>query len=99
MNNVNDMWNEFLEKCESHEKQQEAYRASLIVDGVISVRKPCCPRFQPNCFEDYCKYRNGEKESWECALSSDIYYYKNHNDYVSIEDALKICKERGIELD
>lgn len=97
MDDLNIIWNEFLKKCESHKNQQENYRESLMVDGIMSVMEPCCPRMQSDCFKDYYKNR----ENWECVLGNYNVYCKNgtQNDYVSREYITKACKERGIELD
>ena len=97
MNNLNDEWGEFLKKCQSYKNQQENYRESLMVDDIISVREPCCPREQSSCFKDYYN-----KENWECALRHYNIYYNGRtqeNDCVSREYVLKACEERGIKLD
>ena len=98
MNDLNIIWNEFLEKCQSYKNQQENYRESLMIDGITSVRQPCCPRMQSDCFKDYYKNR----ENWECVLCSYNVYCNNgtqKNDYVSREYISKACEERGIKLD
>lgn len=95
---------DFLVECRAHKEQQESYRISLQAEGIYSVTSPCCPRFCSCCFEDYydnlMKYSNGEGFNWRCVFEgNEVYYTKNKDKYVSIEEVRKRCKELGIDLD
>ena len=97
-------YSDFIVECRLHKEQQESYRISLQNEGIYTTREPCCPRSCSDCFERYCKslikYSEGEKFDWECALEGNgVYYTKNKDKYVSIEEVREICKKMGINLD
>lgn len=97
-------YSDFITECRLHKEQQELYRVSLQNEGIYTTREPCCTRSFSDCFERYCKslmrYSEGEKFDWCCAFNgNEVFYTKNKDEYIPIEEIREICKEFGIDLD
>ena len=46
------------------------------------------------------RYSEGEKFDWCCAFNgNEVFYTKNKDEYIPIEEIREICKEFGIDLD